>query len=64
MPITIQYYLTTYSSILPRDCPVHLSPLTSCTHFLYVFDTVNFAVTHSNPTTHAQYVGFNSNGFQ
>jgi len=51
MPINIQYYLHTYSSILPRDCPVYLSPLTSCTHFLYIFDTYNFAVTHSNLTT-------------
>jgi hypothetical protein len=64
MPVTIQYYLRTYSSILQRDCPVHLSPLTSCTHFLYVFDTFSFAVTHNNRTTLAQYIGLNSNGFQ
>ena len=47
----ITYYLSilspTYSSILPRGCPVHLSPVTSCTHF----DTFNFAVTHSNRIT-------------
>jgi hypothetical protein len=63
MPITNQYYFPTYSSILPRDRPLHLTPLTSCTHFLHVFDTFNFAVKQNNRTTQDQYVGFSSNGF-
>jgi len=34
MPTTIQFYHLTCNSILQSDYPVHLSPLTSFTHFL------------------------------
>jgi len=64
IPITIEYYLPTHISSLQRDCPVLFSPLTSRTYFLYVFDTLNIAVTQNSLTTLAQYVDFNSNGFQ
>jgi len=46
----IQYYLPTYSLIFSRDSPVQLILLTSCTHFLYVFDTFNFELTQNNRT--------------
>jgi len=48
--IIIQYHLPTYSLIFSRDSPVHLSPLTSYTQFLYVFDTFNFELTQNNHT--------------
>jgi len=51
MLIAIQYYHLNQISALQEDCPFLFSPLLSCTHFLYVFDTFNFGATQNNRTT-------------